>query len=128
MELLDEWDYNKNVLKPTEIPKGSKKEIWWMCKNGHSYMSYTYNRIRGVGCPVCAGKKIVPGFNDLGTLYPELLKDWDYEKNTENPMRIAGGSNKKAWWKCHVCGHEWETMVYSRTKMKAKCPKCSKKK
>ncbi len=45
----------------------------------------------------------------------DLLEDWDYEKNNPTtPKDVSKASNRKAWWKCHVCGHEWETAINNR--------------
>lgn len=44
-----------------------------------------------------------------------ILEDWDYAKNISlTPKDISKAANKKVWWKCHVCGHEWEAMVNNR--------------
>ncbi|MCR5092014.1 MAG: zinc-ribbon domain-containing protein [Bacilli bacterium] len=42
------------------------------------------------------------------------------------PSEVSGGTNKKYWWKCKVCGHEWECVVASRTKRHSDCPICRK--
>ena len=52
-ELLKEWDYEKNIIKPTEISKGSRKKVFWICNNGHSYDSTISHRLEGNGCPYC---------------------------------------------------------------------------
>lgn len=45
----------------------------------------------------------------------DLLDDWDYQKNRPvTPQDISKASNRKVWWKCHVCAHEWETAVNNR--------------
>ena len=37
----------------------------------------------------------------LGDIFPNLVKEWDYEKNgTLTPFNISYGSNKKVWWMC----------------------------
>ena len=33
-------------------------------------------------------KKVIIGVNDLSSKYPDLVKEWDYEKNTIKPSRI----------------------------------------
>ena len=43
-------------------------------------------------------KKIIKGYNDLEHLKPELMKEWDFEKNNIKPSEVSCGSNKKAWW------------------------------
>ena len=41
--------------------------------------------------------------------FPNLIEDWDISKNIGiQPENMATGSNKKVWWKCAVCGHEWQ--------------------
>jgi len=58
-ELLNDWDYDKNIYKPEEISKGSHKKIWWICHNGHySYLASVPNRRMGKGCPLC-GKEMI---------------------------------------------------------------------
>lgn len=45
----------------------------------------------------------------------DLLDDWDYQKNRPvTPQDVSKASNRKVWWKCHVCAHEWETAVNNR--------------
>ena len=40
-ELLQEWDYSLNNVKPNQISKGSEKKVWWKCnKCGESYESF----------------------------------------------------------------------------------------
>ena len=41
-----------------------------------------------------------PG-NSLADRYPELIKEWDNEKNTPlTPKMVAPFSNRYAYWKC----------------------------
>ena len=58
----------------------------------------------------------------------ELMKDWNWEKNTSLgvfPDKITLGSNKKIWWKCHICGHEWQDSLNHRNGGRG-CPCCNK--
>ena len=53
----------------------------------------------GCGCPYCSNNSILKGFNDLATTNPEVLNEWDYEKNRElgiTPFLISHGSTKKS--------------------------------
>ena len=36
-QLLSEWDYEQNKLKPTEVSRTSAKRAWWKCRHGHSW-------------------------------------------------------------------------------------------
>lgn len=127
-ELLEEWDYEKNVdLYPLDVTVGSHKKAWWLCKKqGHSWEAVVKNRAKGIGCPYCSGLYISEGTNDLATLYPELLEEWDYEKNGDlTPHSVTACCNKKVWWKCKAYGHSWQAIIQNRTKHNQGCPYCS---
>lgn len=57
----------------------------------------------------------------------ELIKEWDYYKNTVDPAILNAGSKYKAWWKCSECGYEWQAPVYSRALGGYGCRKCGHK-
>lgn len=134
-KLVEEWNYGKNgILSPTMFPHGSEEKVWWKCKNcGHEWLAAIVNRTHGRGCPKCAHAKIgkhnaklrlIKGVNDLGTLYPVLCLEWLYEKNKGiTPFDVLPGSGKKVWWRCSVCGHEWQTRIEHRTNGSG-CPNC----
>ena len=127
-ELVKEWHPTKNgTLKPTDVTKGSSKKIWWSCDKGHEWEASISSRIRGRGCPYCANKRILKGSNDLATVNPTLAKEWHPTKNETSSDEVSAGSSKKAWWKCKVCGHEWEASISSRHRGSG-CPECGKKK
>lgn len=130
LNLLEEWDYYKNVdITPKDISRGSKTKVAWKCNNGHSWMAPVQERTGRMhtGCPFCSGRRILEGYNDLKTKYPEIASQWNYEKNEHLlPTQIACQSNKKVWWKCEK-GHEWQCRVSDRTKKQYECPYCSNK-
>ena len=127
-ELMKEWDYDKNIVKPSSIVPGSEKKIWWKCNKGHSYEQQVSNHIKGAGCPYCSGLKVIQGENDLETLFPNLAREWNYKKNKIKPSEIKYGSSKKVWWLCPE-GHSYEAAVSHRTgNKKEKCPICANKK
>ncbi|MCX4248648.1 MAG: zinc-ribbon domain-containing protein [Bacilli bacterium] len=124
-KLAKEWNYDKNgKLKPEYISYGSEKKVWWICKEGHEWEAVVHSRTKGVGCPYCAGNKVLSGYNDLETLFPEILKEWNYERNDISPSEVAAKSNKKIWWICEK-GHEWQREVSGRTLNNSKCPYCA---
>ena len=106
---------------PTLFSKGHNKKKNWRCERGHIY-SETPNHRTGMktGCPTCAGKNIVVGFNDLATTKPELAAQahgWD-------PTTITQGSNRKVQWSCQN-GHTWKASPTDRSRGES-CPSCSK--
>ena len=125
-----QWDYSKNEgVSPQDVFYNSSKEAWWKCKEGHSWKATVKSRTHtnNEECPYCANKKTLKGYNDLETTNPELLKEWDYDKNNYlNPEELIYDSNLSVWWKCEN-GHSWRQKISDRTlKNKTKCPKCLK--
>ena len=129
-ELLDEWDYEKNTIKPSEISKTSNKKVWWKCSEGHEWQAVIANRVHGTRCPYCfTGHESIWRKKTLAAWCKEngqeqLLSEWNYEKNgSTTPETVSKGSHNKVWWRCPE-GHEWEAQVKSRTYNHG-CPYCS---
>lgn len=124
-ELCKEWNETRNgLLKPEMFSFGSDQSVWWKCSNGHEWVASISNRAKGRGCPICKNKKIIPGINDLATINPELIKEWDYNKNVDIlPSAIAPNARKKVWWICSKCGGSYQSWVYSRSNGTG-CPYC----
>lgn len=124
-DLAAQWDSSKNApLTPDQVTARSKKVVWWRCKHGHTWQSAINKRVRGDGCPYCTDHS-----NRLGSVAeerPALLEEWDYEKNLKTPQTCPARSNKKVWWKCSACGHEWQASPDSRF-CGSSCPVCAKK-
>ena len=122
--LAEQWDYDKNTLKPSEVTLNSGKYMWWLCVKGHSWKAQISHRQRGNGCPYCSGRKAIPGETDLATIKPELSAEWDYDKNNDRkPEHFTPQSNEVVWWKCEK-GHSWEAHVYRRYYGNG-CPTCA---
>ncbi len=126
--LLNMWS-DHNELTPKEVTAGSHRKVWWRCEKGHEWESLVVSyAIDGCGCPYCAGKRAIPGETDLATVNPEILAEWDYEKNEVSPSELLPSSHDRVWWKCEL-GHSWQAMVFSRTREKnAGCPYCTGRK
>lgn len=125
-DLLNEWDIEKNGhLKPTEVTSRSNKLVWWKCKLGHSWKATPNNRTsQHQGCPYCAGRRALEGFNDLTTKNPGIAKEWGYERNGDlKPPDVTPGSNRVVWWMCPA-GREYKARIFNRTFYGTGCPKC----
>ena len=125
------WHPTRNKpLCPSDVSDGSHKRVWWQCGEGHEWQAKVYTVIKdGSGCPYCAGRRAVTGENDLQTLYPEVAKQWDAEKNgTLTPNLVVPSAHDKVWWKCAL-GHSWQAAVFSRTgRRPGGCPYCTGRK
>lgn len=125
-DLLRSWHTLKNgELSPLKISRMSNRKVWWTCDKGHEWQAVVANRSgkNKTGCPFCAGKKATET-NNLATRFPQLLAEWNVEKNkTIRPEDLLPYSHRKVWWKCEK-GHEWETGIAYRTKQGSGCPYC----
>lgn len=125
-ELIPEWNVGKNERGLEQYGKGSDKKVWWICKAGHEWEATISSRTAGkAGCPVCAGRQVLKGYNDIATTSLELLKIWNYDKNKNGPGCYTMGSNQRVWWKCDICGHEWKAQINSINRGR-RCPECAK--
>ena len=128
-KLAKEFHPSKNGnLNPSYIVGTSGRiKYWWKCEKGHEYLSDINSRVgRKSGCPYCSNKKILAGYNDLATTNPELLNEWDYEKNDKSPNEIVSGTGYKAYWTCSN-NHKYQMPVNAKVNGR-ECPLCKKMK
>jgi hypothetical protein len=108
---------------PKSVAPFSRKKLNWRCEKGHSYRAVISSRTsRDSGCPFCAHKKVLKGFNDLATTHPEVAtqaEGWD-------PSKVIAGSHKKLNWKCEE-GHLYSSTPHMRSSGRGGtgCPFCS---
>lgn len=123
-DIASEWHPTKNHdLQPSHVTPHSNKVVWWKCVNGHEWESSVNNRTNRNGCPFCSNKKVLSGYNDLRTIFPEVAAEWHPTKNEGiQPSEVLPFSNKKAWWLCSN-GHEWQATINSRSSGNG-CPHC----
>lgn len=123
-ELAVEFDEEKNGISARDVLQGGRKKYWWRCKLGHSWYATLSSRNNGRGCPICANRKLLVGYNDLKTYCHKIAGEFDISKNNMDPSEVLKGSSKKVWWKCYR-GHSWEASVSRRTSIGSGCPYCS---
>ena len=138
---VDYWS-DRNELKPREVTKGSEKKIWFDCdKCGHEFESSPYSITKNNRwCPYCANQKLCNNiscedcFNksfasfDGLTSSGNLKTDCWSDRNELKPHEVTKGSEKKIWFDCDKCGHEFESSPYSITKNNRWCPYCANQK
>jgi very-short-patch-repair endonuclease len=127
-DLMDEWNFEKNEISPTNVTEHSHEYAWWICKRcGYDdwFTSINTRTSLKTGCPACSGR-VVTDNNRLSTLYPEISAQWHPDKN--NPLAaddVSYASNMDVWWKCPTCGREWKALICSRTRYDLGCGKCN---
>jgi hypothetical protein len=92
---------NKNVIIIGKYVN-DKTPILVKCKiDGYEWHVRPSNLLQGCGCPVCSGKVVVIGINDLAALRPEFVQ---YFENPEDATQITEHSNKSVNLICPNCG------------------------
>ena len=126
-KLAQEWHPTKNGnVLPKDVPFKSSYKAWWIGSCGHEWQSVVSSRTAGNGCPYCSNVRVLSGFNDLATIFPNLVSEWNQTKNGEiTPQTVLARSNKKAWWQCSACGNEWQAAMSKRA-LGQGCPECAK--
>lgn len=130
-DLVAKYDFEKNSeigIDFETITARTSEKVWWKCKEcGNSWFATVASQNDKIehGCPYCSGRLVIKGKTDLLTLFPEISKEWDYEKNGDlQPSDISSKSGIKVWWKCSE-GHEWKATVGNRTHNNSGCPRCN---
>ena len=138
-QFVSQWSSKLNGnLSPYDFKPNSHNLIWWecplVCKFGclHIWEATIKNRTRmNSGCPFCSHPPqkfcIHESFNFK---CPDLMKDWNTEKNSFKPDKVHCTAGIEVEWKCHICGFEWKQSVKSRynSQIISGCRTCSGKK
>jgi len=125
--VADQWHPTKNgKLTPERIAANDNRKVWWLCGLGHSWEAAVHSRSAGKGCPYCANRAVLAGFNDLASRNPDLAAEWHKKRNrTMTPQQVTEYSHRKVWWVCEE-GHYWRAAVANRSKGSG-CPYCANK-
>jgi hypothetical protein len=127
-ELAAEWGQQNKNLTPDDVTLRSSQKVWWKCKKcNEEWEARVVDRhAKSSGCPYCSGKKKTHS-DSLSFLRPELMKEWDFEKNVGiDPTKLGIGSHVRVSWKCFH-GHIWDSEIRVRaTRGQGNCPICKK--
>ena len=126
--IAKEWHSTKNVdLLPEDVSPTSRIKVWWLCSKGHEFDSRISDRTRdgGLGCPFCSGHRVGYG-NDLFSTHPDLMKEWDFDKNIDDPRKLRPLNPRKAWWTCPN-SHSYQSIIANRVQGTG-CPYCTNQK
>ena len=122
-----------NIFANSNIPyrfhhfddKTGKEHIWVsMPNNMHDNTNKPYT------CVVCRNKYFQPGVNDFESLYPDLMEEWNRDKNNSigvYPEKFMGAPGIKAHWICKNCGHKYIATMNCRASKHSGCSICKHK-
>jgi Zn finger protein HypA/HybF involved in hydrogenase expression len=91
---------SRGFLKPNQ--RWSNKIIKFKCnKCGFIDSKLESVLLKGSGCKICGGSRVVAGYNDIATTHPEYVHIF---YNPEDAKKCAIFSDKKVDFKCENCG------------------------
>lgn len=116
---------NKKFLYVSgEFSNAQKKNLFFVCNICDCEWDTSWNMIsNGHGCPYCKGKR-VSSKNNIAIVRPDLVYEWDWERNISKPTDFTKGSKEVVWWKCGYCNERWESSILSRYSGNG-CPFCN---
>ncbi len=121
---LKSWFLPSNSEDFAKISQGSTVQFEWECPQGHSFLQSANIVRRSCNpCSVCTGQRLLPGFNDLLTVRPDLAKEFS-RRNPFAASKIYFSSGLKVLWECAICFTEWKTSPRNRVKTGVPCPNC----
>lgn len=130
---LNQWDYEKNPMPPSEVASKCNKKFWWICSEcGESFQRAANHEHETQLCRVCGLKRRTE--NNLTARLakshsiaddPVQSKCWDYNRNTEDPKTIFYRSNGYYWWKCPECGKSYRRTAGNQYASTHVCDDCA---
>lgn len=117
---------SNNTIDVNMLSVKSNRKVLFICPIGHEYESTPAKRAEGKNCPYCSHHRVLIGYNDLQSQYPEIAAQWHPTRNGDlKPNDVTYGSDRTVWWQCVECGYEWKAAVYSVSSGKSGCSHCS---
>jgi len=116
----------ENKINPNTIFKSSKQKYLFNCKCGHLIFKSPYDIFRDIWCSYCTNQLLCGNCEQCNTKSfinhekAQYLRD----KDTLEINKIFKGSDKKLWFICNVCNHNFESSV-GEVVRGAWCPYCA---
>jgi hypothetical protein len=106
---------SENIIRPRNITKSSGKSYYFNCEKGHVFLQRINFIHNGKWCNMCCNSKRLCEDNECeecnkkSFMNNEKSKYWNYELNRNiKPRDIFNKTNKKYWFTCNVCNHNFE--------------------
>lgn len=123
-DAIDKLWSDKNNIDPFYVTKNSNQKVWLKCMNHPEHPDYLKKVsvfIQGYACPMCSGRGLIEGYNDVSTTHPWLVK---YFLDPSQANTLTAGSNKKIDIVCPDCGCVVRKSVYDLTSRYFNCQRC----
>jgi hypothetical protein len=133
-ELLQFWDHKSNKTKPNKVYCRSQIEMNWLCKNDHKFQMSPWqlkrNLVRNLkqgseGCKYCAHRDVWSGWNDLKSVAPHLVSDYQRGNNPKLPNEVCAYTSEDYWWQCERLHKPRLQSPQSRVRRGSGCSTCA---
>jgi very-short-patch-repair endonuclease len=122
---------DKNEVSPRQVFKVSAKKYLFNCdKCNHEFINNPSHVSKGRWCPYCCipQKKLCGNINckdcfDKSFASHEKAKYWS-DKNELKPEFVFKNGDKKIWFNCDKCNHDFEKQIKNVSKRDGWCPYC----
>lgn len=121
-DLIDRVSKLNNGIKLYGVFVDMKTPTEWQCERGHIWMARPDGIVHGRGCPYCASRRILKGFNDLWTVDPKVA---ELLTNKGDGYKCGKGSSVKLSFTCPYCGKQSEKIVADVCRQGFHCQHCS---
>lgn len=127
-DLAKELDEDLNgEITAWDVAAGTNLVLMWKCDFGHRWPAPGDRRKKlGTGCPTCANRVLLVGFNDMATTDPHLVPEWSERNGDLRPCDVITGARDRRWWVC-TRGHHWKARGTDR-KGGHGCRRCARMK
>ena len=117
LEISKYWSSKNGNIKPIDVLKSSGKKYWFDCHLcGHEFEIILSTITRGCWCPYCVNQKLCVK-NDCVMCFKKSFAShekqdfWSSKNENIKPRDVFRGSGKKYLFDCHLCGHEFESVL-----------------
>lgn len=128
------WWSQKNKQSPRDVFKTSSNKFWFNCNVcNHEFYSSLGNVSKDTWCPYCSQITALCGSKNCGHCFKKSFAShkkaqfWS-SKNTLQPEDVTKSSNKRFWFDCEVCQHDFLASLVNITQKQSWCPYCSHQK
>jgi hypothetical protein len=101
---------------------GAKEKLYLLCNICKKTFSTTWDSLSSGTCNCRCS------FMSIDNKFPNLIDEWDFDKNKKPPSEYSYGSGKYVFWLCKNCGNSWKANIHNRTSLGRGCPRCSSSK
>jgi very-short-patch-repair endonuclease len=122
---------NKNPVKPTDVFRSSRNTYEFKCDICNHEFSKILNNISENICPYCViPSKLLCNNKECNFCFDksfaphEKAKYWS-NKNKLNPREVSKNANKKYFFDCPDCKHEFEIALNNLNGKEQFCPYCA---